>query len=48
MEELYSKKNILAPQGPSDLTIKRILAFSKALDVSKNVVQDKKESKKEK
>ena len=47
MEEHYSKnKKITA--GPSDLTIKRILAFSKALDASKLLPkEDKKETKKE-
>ncbi|MGB1448353.1 MAG: hypothetical protein ACPG8F_00795 [Flavobacteriaceae bacterium] len=42
MEELYSKKNKTTVEGPSDLTIKRILAFSKALNVSKsNPANDK-------
>ena len=36
MEERYSTKNLTKKdQGPSDLTIKRILAFSKALNSNK-------------
>ncbi len=47
MEELYSKK-IKSTSGPSDLTIKRILAFSKALDSSKvNIEEENKEIEKE-
>ena len=47
MEEFYSK-NKQTTTGPSDLTIKRILAFSKALDVSKPLFnEDKNEIKKE-
>lgn len=47
MEELYSK-NKQSTAGPSDLTIKRILAFSKALDASNPLLkEDKKETKKE-
>lgn len=47
MEELYSKNN-QSNIGPSDLTIKRILAFSKALDASKpSVKEGKKKIKKE-
>ena len=38
MEERYSTKNLTKKdQGPSDLTIKRILAFSKALNSNKKV-----------
>ncbi|MEL0225750.1 MAG: hypothetical protein VW912_03640 [Flavobacteriaceae bacterium] len=48
MEELYSKNN-KTTEGPSDLTIKRILAFSKALDASiPSPKREKKEVKKEK
>ena len=47
MEELYSKKNISATSGPSDLTIKRILAFSKALQESKTTPSDNKPTLKE-
>lgn len=48
MEELYSK-NIPTTSGPSDLTVKRILAFSKALKASKPLANaGKKEVKKEK
>ncbi len=47
MEELYSKKN-KSTSGPSDLTIKRILAFSKALDAAKvKVEEEDREIKKE-
>ena len=47
MEELYSK-NKQSTAGPSDLTIKRILAFSKALDTSNSMlIEDKKDTKKE-
>lgn len=36
MKQRYKKNNLSTNhEGPSDLTIKRILAFSKALDVSK-------------
>ena len=46
MEELYSK-NKPTTEGPSDFTIKRILAFSNALDISKSMLsEDKKETKK--
>lgn len=39
MEERYSAKNLpKKDQGPSDLTIKRILAFSKALNSNKKIV----------
>jgi hypothetical protein len=41
MEELYSK-NKPTTEGPSDLTIKRILAFSKALEVSKSLPSENK------
>lgn len=34
MGEFYDKKSIDKKQGPSELTIKRILAFSKALGAS--------------
>ena len=38
MEERYSTENLPKnDQGPSDLTIKRILAFSKALNSNKKV-----------
>lgn len=48
MEEFYSK-NKHTTSGPSELTIKRILAFSKALDSSKPLSKEnKKEVKKEK
>lgn len=48
MDELYSKNN-KKTKGPSDLTIKRILAFSKALNASKpSPNREKKEIKKEK
>lgn len=46
MDKRYSKKsNLSTEEGPSDLTIKRILAFSKALKNSTNtvVVKDKKQ-----
>ena len=47
MEEFYSKK-LKTTSGPSDLTIKRILAFSKALDASKvNIEEENKEIEKE-
>lgn len=36
MENRYSKKTIESTEGPSELTIKRILAFSKALKSSKD------------
>ena len=46
MEELYSK-NKSTTEGPSDLTIKRILAFSKALHISKSLPSvDKKDTDK--
>lgn len=46
MEQRYSKElSETNPVGPSDLTIKRILAFSKAM--SKTSSKNKKESKKE-
>lgn len=46
MEELYSK-NKSTTEGPSDLTIKRILAFSKALAISKSLPsEDKKDTEK--
>lgn len=36
MKQRYKKNDLSNNQeGPSDLTIKRILAFSKALDISK-------------
>ena len=35
MEQRYSKKNNPNTEGPSELTIKRILAFSKALNAHK-------------
>ena len=39
MEERYSTNNLTKKdQGPSDLTIKRILAFSKALNSNKKIV----------
>ena len=39
MEERYSTENLpKKDQGPSDLTIKRILAFSKALNSNKKIV----------
>jgi len=46
MEERYASKNISEKDlGPSDLTIKRILAFSKALNTSKEMLkEDKKEN----
>ena len=31
MDELSSKKNLKQVEGPSELTIKRIMAFSRAL-----------------
>ena len=41
MEERYSTKNLTKKdQGPSDLTIKRILAFSKALNSNKKVASN--------
>ena len=47
MEEFYSKK-LKTTLGPSDLTKKRILAFSKALDSSKvNIEEENKEIEKE-
>lgn len=46
MEELYSK-NKKTTEGPSDLTIKRILAFSKALDASKPMLKEDKKERKE-
>lgn len=47
MEEFYSKK-LKTTSGPNDLTIKRILAFSKALDASKvNIEEENKEIEKE-
>lgn len=39
MGEFYDKKSIDKKQGPSDLTIKRILAFSKALGASNKKAQ---------
>ena len=39
MEERYSTENLpKKDQGPSDLTIKRILAFSKALNSNNKTV----------
>lgn len=35
MEKRYPKKDIPNTNGPSELTIKRILAFSKALNAEK-------------
>ena len=49
MDKFYAKKDITGKAGPSDLTIKRILAFSKALESSKvdNISRaSKKEEKK--
>ena len=44
MEERYSTKNLpKKDQGPSDLTIKRILAFSKALNSNKKTVSNEDE-----
>ena len=41
MEERYSTENLpKKDQGPSDLTIKRILSFSKALNSNKKVVSN--------
>ena len=38
MEERYAAKNLpKKDQGPSDLIIKRILAFSKALNSNKKI-----------
>ena len=39
MGEFYDKKSTDKKQGPSDLTIKRILAFSKALGASNKRAQ---------
>ena len=39
MEQRYSKKDMLKTNGPSDLTIKRILAFSKALKAEKKDIK---------
>ncbi len=47
MEELYSKKDKTSKNGPSELTIKRILAFSKALDASKSNHKTEKTASKE-
>ncbi len=42
MDKRYTKKpNLSTEEGPSDLTIKRILAFSKALKNSTNAVAGK-------
>ena len=47
MEERYSTKNLpKKDQGPSDLTIKRILAFSKALHSNKKTVSKEDEQHK--
>ena len=47
MEERYSTKNLTKKdQGPSDLTIKRILAFSKALNSNKKIVSKEDEQHK--
>ena len=41
MEKRYSTENLPKKNhGPSDLTIKRILAFSKALNSNKNVASN--------
>ena len=43
MKQRYTEKNVPNNQkGPSEMTIKRILAFSKALDTSKHSVSKKK------
>ena len=46
MGEFYDKKSIDKKQGPSDLTIKRILAFSKALNSNKKIVSKEDEQHK--
>ena len=47
MEERYSTENLSKKdQGPSDLTIKRILAFSKALNTNKKTVSKEDEQHK--
>ena len=47
MEERYSTKKLpKKDQGPSDLTIKRILAFSKALNSNKKNVSKEDEQHK--
>ena len=44
MEERYAAKNLPKKDpGPSDLTIKRILAFSKALNSTKKTASKKDE-----
>ena len=47
MEEHYSTDNLpKKDQGPSDLTIKRILAFSKALNSNKKTASKENEQHK--
>ena len=47
MEERYSTEKLSnKDQGPSDLTIKRILAFSKALNSNKKIASKKDEQHK--
>ena len=48
MEEFYSNKDNSSTSGPSDLTIKRILAFSKALDSAKMITPQQTQDKQEK
>lgn len=40
MAEFYPKKNNVSTDGPSELTIKRILAFSKAMGASKKRAEE--------
>ena len=44
MEKFYSNDNDFLAEGPSDLSIKRILAFSKAMEnTSKSVIEKEEE-----
>lgn len=43
MDKLYAKEPNFSENGPSDLTIKRILAFSKALKNYSATVTEKEE-----
>jgi len=44
MEKFYSDNNDFLAEGPSDLTIKRILAYSKAMEnTSKSVIEKEEE-----
>ena len=44
MEERFTAQNLpKKDQGPSDLTIKRLLAFSKALNSNKKIASKKDE-----